>query len=156
MVRTNRITTGTNDASCKSEAQFALATIKPGPTKPWKTLRTSFLVTNLNCGMRLVIDGRYLGLGPSGIGSYIRALIARLPDLAPDIPFRIWVAGDSSNLDSVAQRVQLHRVTSRPNSLITLVGPWALINLSQTIYFIVQRTFSALDCRVQALSRCTT
>jgi glycosyltransferase involved in cell wall biosynthesis len=77
--------------------------------------------------MRLVIDCRYLGAQPSGIGSYLRALITRLPDLAPDIPIRLWVGTDIADLDT--QRVQVHRVSSRPNSFMTLAGPWALDHL---------------------------
>ncbi len=77
--------------------------------------------------MRLVIDCRYLGPQPSGIGSYLRALIARLPDLAPDLPIRLWVGRDIADLDT--RRVEVHRVSSRPNSLVTLAGPWALDHL---------------------------
>ena len=98
-------------------------------------MRDSILAVNLSFSMRLVIDGRYLGCRPSGIGSYIRALIARLPDLAPDIPIRLWVGSDSFNWDSAAGRVQLHRVVSRPNSLMTLVGPWALDRLKASDLF---------------------
>ena len=79
--------------------------------------------------MRLVIDGRYLSHRPSGIGSYIRALIARLPELAPDIPFRLWVGDELADRDRAAPRVQLHTVSSHPNGLMTLAGLWALDRL---------------------------
>ena len=83
--------------------------------------------------MRLVIDGRYLSRQPSGIGSYVRALIARLPALAPDISIRLWVGAESANLD--ARYLQLHRVSSGANGLMTMVGPWALDRLRASDLF---------------------
>ena len=40
--------------------------------------------------MSFVIDARYVRSRPSGIGSYVAQLIARLPALAPAAEFRIW------------------------------------------------------------------
>lgn len=84
-------------------------------------------MANLAVPMRLVIDGRYLSDPPSGIGSYVRALVARLPLLAPDIPFRLWVGSGGARVDT--RGLDLHRVSARANSLMTMLGPWALDRL---------------------------
>jgi glycosyltransferase involved in cell wall biosynthesis len=92
--------------------------------------RLKYVVANVNRNTRLVIDGRYLGIRPSGIGNYVQALIARLPELAPDIPIRLWVGSESIKAHLVAQHVEQHRVSSLPNGLMTLVGPWAMDRLT--------------------------
>ena len=40
--------------------------------------------------LRIAIDARYVREKPSGIGAYVRALVARLPDLAPNDHFFFW------------------------------------------------------------------
>lgn len=85
--------------------------------------------------MRLVIDARYWGHRASGIGNYVGALIARLPELAPDIPIRLWVENETLTRDLNLSHMQRHRVVSRPSSLATLVGPWVLDRLRPSDLF---------------------
>jgi glycosyltransferase involved in cell wall biosynthesis len=40
--------------------------------------------------MKIAVDCRYICQRPSGIGAYVRALVERVPALAPDITFVFW------------------------------------------------------------------
>lgn len=80
--------------------------------------------------MCLVIDARYLGPRSSGIGTYIKALVCRLPVLAPDLPIRLWVDRETSFPGAAERGIHLHRVAPVANSLMTLAGPWALDRLT--------------------------
>lgn len=80
--------------------------------------------------MLLVLDGRYLGKKPSGIGNYIKALVTRLPQLDPDLRIRLWVRDAADVQELASDRVHLHRVRPAPNSAATLLAPWALDRLS--------------------------
>jgi len=79
--------------------------------------------------MRVVIDGRYLGSRASGIGNYVRALVERLPILAPDLEFRVWLGPEGSD-GQASNRVRWHRVVSKANGLLTLLGPRLLDRLT--------------------------
>ena len=40
--------------------------------------------------LHVMLDARYLREKPSGIGSYVQALVERVPALAPDDRFTLW------------------------------------------------------------------
>jgi len=71
--------------------------------------------------MRVVIDGRYLCGRSSGIGRYVRALVTRLPNLAPEVDFRIWTGPDWSDAQ-LPLRAELHPIRSSTNGLMSLFG----------------------------------
>lgn len=79
---------------------------------------------------RIVIDGRYLGSHASGIGAYVRALISRMPILAPDLQFRVWVRGRADVPGDLQRSVQVHQVTAEPNGVLSLVSPSSLDRLT--------------------------
>jgi glycosyltransferase involved in cell wall biosynthesis len=72
--------------------------------------------------MRFVLDARYAGPRPSGIGNYVRAIASRLPLLAPNADFEFWVPEGAEPL-SRAPRVQHRTVQAPPSGLLTLAGP---------------------------------
>lgn len=74
---------------------------------------------------RFVIDARYVGSGPSGIGSYVAALIARLPALAPEARFRLWASPERPE-PVAAPNVECVTVPATPDGLRTLVRPSSL------------------------------
>ena len=78
---------------------------------------------------RIVIDARYLGASPSGIGNYVRALVSRLPRLAPDLQFRVWVRRLADVRQVTSNHIQIHRVSASPNGAISMVAPWLLDRL---------------------------
>ena len=69
--------------------------------------------------MRFVVDARYAGPKPSGIGEYVRALGKRLPALAPAATLRFWVRPGTAHFAS-GDRVSYETVRSAPASLATL------------------------------------
>jgi glycosyltransferase involved in cell wall biosynthesis len=69
--------------------------------------------------MRYVIDARYAGPRPSGIGEYVRALGKRLPALAPDAELGFWIRPGTDHFASGA-RVSYETVRSAPAGLGTL------------------------------------
>ncbi len=78
---------------------------------------------------RFVIDARYVRTGPSGIGIYVAALIARLPALAPEARFRLWTHPD--NPDPVmASNVSSLVVSATADGLRTLFRPASLDELA--------------------------
>ena len=84
--------------------------------------------------MRVVIDGRYLCGRPSGIGQYVRALVSRLPALAPELEFRIWTGPDWAP-EQAPRDVQLRPIRAKSNSLATLCGLRRLDRLSPNDVF---------------------
>jgi len=78
---------------------------------------------------RIVIDGRYLGSRASGIGAYVRALISRIPALAPDLQLRVWVRDPSDIPPDSRGSVQIHRVAAVANGVLSLVAPASLDRL---------------------------
>ncbi|MEO7036204.1 MAG: glycosyltransferase family 1 protein [Polyangiaceae bacterium] len=72
--------------------------------------------------MRFVLDARYAGPRPSGIGNYVRAIAARLPALAPNADFEFWLPKGTEPL-SASPRVQHRTVSAPPSGLLTLAGP---------------------------------
>lgn len=72
--------------------------------------------------MRFVIDARYAGPKPSGIGEYVRAFGKRLPALAPDADLHFWVRPGTTPFAHGA-RVNYETVRTAPASLGTLLAP---------------------------------
>jgi glycosyltransferase involved in cell wall biosynthesis len=73
--------------------------------------------------MRVAIDARYLRERPSGIGAYVRALVDRLPALAPGSSFRLWADPRAPRPLSRAPNVDEVVVRAPANSLATLLWP---------------------------------
>lgn len=71
--------------------------------------------------MRISIDCRYIRHRPSGIGHYVRALIDRLPALAPADTFHLWVGPRASRPLTPFANVDEELVPAPPNSLRTLL-----------------------------------
>jgi glycosyltransferase involved in cell wall biosynthesis len=79
--------------------------------------------------MRASIDARYLRERPSGIGAYVRALVDRIPALAPDDRFQLWVHPRATRPLTRAPNVSEHVVRAGANSLPTLLWPSRLVDL---------------------------
>jgi glycosyltransferase involved in cell wall biosynthesis len=77
---------------------------------------------------RFVIDARYVSSRPSGIGSYVRALIERMPALAPDARFRLWAHPERPAPGS-APNVTCVTVPAAADGLRTLMRPGSLDRL---------------------------
>ena len=71
--------------------------------------------------MHVMLDARYLREKPSGIGSYMQALVERVPTLAPNDRFRLWAHLRAALPLSPAQNVSEIVVKSGPNS------PWSAL-----------------------------
>ena len=71
--------------------------------------------------MRFVVDARYAGPQPSGIGEYVRALGKRLPALAPQANLHFWVRPGTPPF-AAGERVSYQTVRTTPASLRTLFG----------------------------------
>ena len=68
-----------------------------------------------------MLDARYVREKPSGIGSYVQALVERLPTLAPNDRFTLWRHPLASRPLSTAANVTEIVVPSGPNS------PWSAL-----------------------------
>jgi len=75
--------------------------------------------------MRFVLDARYAGPRPSGIGEYVRALGRRLPALAPEADFRFWIRPGTDSF-ATGERVSYETVRAAPAGLRTLLAPRVL------------------------------
>jgi glycosyltransferase involved in cell wall biosynthesis len=82
--------------------------------------------------MRAAIDCRYLRERPSGIGTYVRALIDRVPSLAPDDQFQLWAHPRAGRPLAAADNVREIVVRAEANSLSTLLWPARLAPLQDT------------------------
>ena len=71
--------------------------------------------------MHVMLDARYLREKPSGIGSYVQALVERVPALAPDDRFKLWAHLRAALPLSPAENVSEIVVKSGPNS------PWSAL-----------------------------
>ena len=69
--------------------------------------------------VRYVIDARYAGPKPSGIGEYVRALGKRVPQLGPEADFRFWIRPGTDHF-ARGERVSYETVRSAPAGLATL------------------------------------
>jgi len=76
-----------------------------------------------------VLDARYAGPRPSGIGNYVRAIASRLPALAPNADFDFWLPPGAEPL-SASPRVRHRTARGAPSGLFTLAGPGFLGELS--------------------------
>lgn len=74
--------------------------------------------------MKIAVDCRYICERPSGIGAYVRALVERVPALAPDVEFLFWrhPTAPGGRLSS-ASNVHEHASFSTPNEPISLLFP---------------------------------
>lgn len=79
---------------------------------------------------RFSIDCRYIRERPSGIGAYVRALVDRLPALAPDDTFQLWASPKAARPLSPASNVTEVQVDAGANSVPTLLWPSRLVDLS--------------------------
>lgn len=84
--------------------------------------------------MRFILDARYAGPRPSGIGNYVRAIASRLPRLAPNAEFEFWVPSGAEPL-SAAPSVRHRTVDAPPSGLLTLAGPAFLGSLAPSDVF---------------------
>jgi len=73
--------------------------------------------------MTIAIDCRYIRERPSGIGSYVEALVERLPALAPNDQFLLWKHRRAPAPLSPAPNVIEHVVPAEPNTLSTILWP---------------------------------
>lgn len=74
--------------------------------------------------MKIAVDCRYICQRPSGIGAYVRALVERIPALAPDISFVFWRHPTApGNKLSNASNVTEHPSFSNPNEPFSLLFP---------------------------------
>ena len=71
--------------------------------------------------LHVMLDARYLREKPSGIGSYVQALVARLPELAPHDRFTFWAHRRAALPLSLAENVAEIVVPTGPNS------PWSAL-----------------------------
>jgi glycosyltransferase involved in cell wall biosynthesis len=71
--------------------------------------------------LRIAIDARYVREKPSGIGAYVQALIARLPDFAPNDDFLFWAHPRAPRPLSRATNTKVFTVRAGPNS------PWPVL-----------------------------
>jgi glycosyltransferase involved in cell wall biosynthesis len=69
--------------------------------------------------MRVAIDCRYVRERPSGIGAYVRALIDRIPQRAPDDQWLLWAHPRAPNPLSPASNVRHVTVRAQANNI-----PW--------------------------------
>src|SRR5688572_15508796 len=80
--------------------------------------------------MRISIDARYIRRGrPSGIGTYVKALVDRLPDLAPADTFHLWVSPTAERPISPRSNTCETLVQAAPNTAATLFWPTRLADL---------------------------
>src|SRR4051812_30488880 len=80
--------------------------------------------------MRYVIDARYAGPKPSGIGEYVRALGKRLPALAMEAELCFWIRPGTDQF-ARGERVSYETVPTAPAGLATLFATRWLGRLEQ-------------------------
>ena len=71
----------------------------------------------------VVVDARYVGPSPSGIGTYVRALLDRVPALAPDLAFHFWRHPSAPSALFDAPNVSSTVVRAQANGPSTLLWP---------------------------------
>ena len=71
--------------------------------------------------LHVMLDARYLREKPSGIGSYVQALVERVPALAPDDRFTLWAHRRAALPLSPAANATEIMVKNGPNS------PWSAL-----------------------------
>ncbi len=76
-----------------------------------------------NSPLRVALDARYVREQPSGIGSYVQALVERLPGLAPNDHFTLWTQPRARRRFSHAPNVDGIIVRRGPNSLSSALWP---------------------------------
>src|SRR5262245_1180035 len=79
--------------------------------------------------MRFSIDCRYVRERPSGIGRYVRALIDRVPALAPNDRFYLWTDPSAPHPLTAFSNVDETVVSAPANGMRTLLWPARLVDL---------------------------
>ena len=79
---------------------------------------------------RASIDDRYIRERPSGIGSYVRALVDRIPPMAHEDSFLLWADPRAPRPLSRERNVREVTVAAGANSLQTLLWPSRLADLA--------------------------
>ena len=102
--------------------------------------------------MRFVLDARYVGPAPSGIGNYVRALVDRLPTLAPSDQFRFWAHPGAPAPLSRAPNACQRTVRAPANGLRTLLCPSVLDRLEpdDVVHFPSNILGAGLSCAAVA------
>lgn len=85
--------------------------------------------------VKIAIDCRYVRERPSGIGAYVRALVDRLPTLAPEARFHFWVDPRAPRPLSAAPNVRETVVAAPANGLRTLICPALLADVASADVF---------------------
>ncbi|HIA04101.1 MAG TPA: hypothetical protein EYN66_19755, partial [Myxococcales bacterium] len=80
--------------------------------------------------MHASIDCRYIRERPSGIGTYVQALVDRIPALAPNDNFHLWVSPQANRPLSPCPNVVEQEVAPGANSLSTLLRTPSIADLS--------------------------
>lgn len=80
--------------------------------------------------MRVSIDCRYIRERPSGIGTYMQALVDRLPGLAPDDSFHFWAHPLAGSLAQGRRNASETTVAAGANGPGTLLWPGRLVDLN--------------------------
>src|SRR5215831_1302964 len=73
--------------------------------------------------MRIGIDCRYIRERPSGIGSYVEALVERLPLFAPNDQFFLWTHQRAPHPISRTSNATEHMFVKEPTTLATILWP---------------------------------
>lgn len=73
--------------------------------------------------MNVALDARYVREKPSGIGTYVQALVDRLPIVAPEDQFLFWAHPLAPRPLSAAPNTQDRTVTPGPNSPLPVWWP---------------------------------
>ncbi|UQA56713.1 glycosyltransferase family 4 protein [Polyangium aurulentum] len=85
--------------------------------------------------MKCVLDCRFVRPQPSGIGTYVRALAARLPALAPDDRFELWVDPRMPDAVPAAPNATLRPVSGDPLGPASLLWPHRIAPLGDADVF---------------------
>lgn len=88
-----------------------------------------------NSPLRITLDARYLREKPSGIGSYVQALVERLPALAPNEQFTFWAHPLARRPLSAAANTDDVAVRSGANSPWSALWPEREASLGETDVF---------------------
>ena len=79
--------------------------------------------------MLFSIDARYMRSLPSGIGTYVRAIVERMPQMAPRDDFHLWVGPTTKRPVSAAPNTRESLVHAGPNTAATMWWPSRLVDL---------------------------
>ena len=92
--------------------------------------------------LKILLDSRYIRERPSGIGEYVLALASRVPRLAPDDRFRLWLHPQAKRPVTSNPNVDEKTVRAGANSLATTLWAGHLDDLRDVDVF--HATFNVL------------